>query len=1697
MSYFQYRSTVLPGQRTNLVAGLQPDVNTLFFSSIANGTGDPVEAILAQAKQEEAIFGPFPELTPCKNWTALISAFFAPYAIQARPDTFGGAAAVQRYSSQNIEINKSLASLFGIKPKHARDDANIGFVLARVSRNLNGAMATLTCPSARDFYSQLCNDFKKQVGTLTEKLKTQNSFNDMGGLVLAPTSVDPILNFISRDFGSHFVQSVSIGDLAYQVFVYDLDKFDLICQSLKQEDWSGVSSLGFRYWTSDNYLKYQTPVRLLSRNPDFDVFAQFLKDDTYGLDQSIFSLVLNPKANNEAMRLTDLTCTGAQLIPITALHGQAPHRTLYTLSLGDDIKDSIMPMLNNVAVQSFVCRFGGEAAGPAAFPNHNTIDYATIYEVFSRPDTVSLLWSPYLSITQMYVRLDEIWKQQAMNKSGVKQLVIVADVIEVGADIDLSDVQNVTLVCRLFIAQATEKGTPTIKLSEKTWSPLQFYCGSMIGTCIFQEAEVSNERRVVFDTYAVSLSPDKKAVSYEDFFAGKFPSPLLSHSTHDMDSEWRSSVIQTGLETLLMSASVPLTPQMQLASELQQTAVEAWNCLTWILNYSSQTVESLRDTQAIPPELMQVYANALALSRTVADPSKVTGPRIPCVPPLRYTAFEDAVNKLLDAAKDYKEQIDEVNQAIREKNAEIQRTYQESTLNDNIREVAKFLLDQNNAMVDKEKDLVNYHNQIIGKKQDMIVQLDQRSQQIHDQLQTLKTKLDEAKDELTKAIEVKKAEETTKAVFEFVLGLTEVLGGIWFGVASLKHLPNDQVEKTLKKLEAFLKIVESVNKLKDTIEEGVKEALDAADLAKVTPPGGLESQAPSETDWDLFMNGAEAAVKPAEEFVAGEVANYVAAVRNMTAVGKSLIPILQQKAQLEFDLFAERSESQVNQRQAARLLALQTKLNIKNLAPGIDYVADLGSFNAILQQRQNTVLLTLTRMVALQDASMTYHYLSQPTVITHFDISSVRQSLAVQAVNAVRALQLYPYPPTDLQEPVQYIIQHVTSAELLSDLGVAVEIPMNQSDFDTLARVRINSVDVRVEGVKTKTGKCHVLMESTGDPMHDRGLHREVLTYETGSRKWDIVYDISSDKTIIGTRPAKDWGQYFTKLTPFQTWRISVPATSENEGIEFNSRITKVTLKFMLEAVYSSTPAMREIAPPHNVLGLVANDSTSVPLPPTFISNLNGHSITDGWDVLTFASIDRINDLWKERWEIETKEAFQGDRTFVQEIKIAYTQDLPGSIQVVYDLDVIAGPPSLKFLADSSQQALVNIPLTEGNLVITTWLKGQQVGQEIKKIQSTAENPVLVRTKAPLQQLQGEVDSNTVFIDPLQGIFEFENITFDPAIDTNMSDQLAAYFKRQKLQPWKIGTVRIPADKEFLQPKVFDFRTYIPPEERKNDWPAVLCLYILTITKKPPEHGMRQSWPDMTWPISNDYDAAVYFSADLLWNKVIYPAVDAVVPNSTLTKNQATGTYSITFTGSLVAYDQQFAISVGWECGSHHNEYPHGTVNFPYSLIKLDLGLSSLELSCNGSWKDSFPYQKRTPCVCGMDSDVSLDVAYDDVNFSCSFDTSVLPILDKEKVDISFPEVSFQPTIKAEPTSYSFLGINWQNVSQSVADSAKTELNKKLSGWKIELGDLSLFAVTNLLFPESKTIDPEQVFFPGDMVLIGKVTRQWTPPTKG
>lgn len=853
------------------------------------------------------------------------------------------------------------------------------------------------------------------------------------------------------------------------------------------------------------------------------------------------------------------------------------------------------------------------------------------------------------------------------------------------------------------------------------------------------------------------------------------------------------------------------------------------------------------------------------------------------------------------------------------------------------------------------------------------------------------------------------------------------------------------------------------------------------------------------------MNDCEATIRPAEEYVKREALNYIAAIRNLTVVAKSLNGVLAQKAQLEYDIFAEESSRKVSQRHGERLNELSINLNTPTWEPDMDYLADLGQFNALLRQKQNAALLKLAEMVRLQNNSMTFHYLSKPTLITQFDIASIQEGLAAQALAAVQTLDTYPYPPTDLNEPIEVRVENVPIQQLTSDMGLEIQVQMNQGLFDSLAHVRINSLDVRIDGVATNTGKCHVQMESLGNPMLDRGLgmQRETLSFQMISREWHVVYDIDRDKTIIGTQPAKEWGKYFTKPTPFQTFRVSLPMTAENAGLRFARQVTTVTLSFMLEAAYSKPPIRTSL---NQSPGLKGNK----PGPrgnlrgdlgvPRFLELLKGYTVTDGWDVVSFFSVDKINDLWKQRWDSETSEAFAGKREFLQEIKVSHTLQLPGKISVEYELEADAGPPWLEFVADNSQSALLNIPLLRCQLTTTTRDKeGNPLGQEIDEISTSVEKPVLIKTKAALKKLAGEVDANTVYIDPAQDTFILENIELDPQVDIGICNEIVEYFKKQKLEPWKLGTLRLNSEIDFLKPTAFQFQTYTPPETHKQDWPALLAIYTLTTTANPPTYGMRQVWPDACWPVSADFDAAVYFSADLLWENEIIPAVKEQIPDCVINKESKSKVYFVELRGKQEVYNQKVEIKHGWQANKNYQIVTENAkVNFPFEKadpydghVHLKFNLSALELDCDQEWDEDFPYQKATPLADPMCADVKLSTGWDKVHFTCDFNSISNPKIDPDSLEITFEKFDINPDVDAV---YSHQDL-WTlyKVKQSVIENAKTEIEKKVSGLNINLRAMPMFAVSNLLFPESKTIEPAGVYCPRDLVIIGDVVREWKP----
>ena len=100
-----------------------------------------------------------------------------------------------------------------------------------------------------------------------------------------------------------------------------------------------------------------------------------------------------------------------------------------------------------------------------------------------------------------------------------------------------------------------------------------------------------------------------------------------------------------------------------------------------------------------------------------------------------------------------------------------------------------------------------------------------------------------------------------------------------------------------------------------------------------------------------------------------------------------------------------------------------------------------------------------------------------------------------------------------------------------------------------------------------------------------------------------------------------------------------------------------------------------------------------------FLKDLQGISVTDGWDVVSFISAKAINKLWNDRWNQENEAAYKGDKQFLQTIDATFKSTMYGTeIESHFTMDLLA--PLLIFKPHDNKKVNIKIPIKTANLVL-------------------------------------------------------------------------------------------------------------------------------------------------------------------------------------------------------------------------------------------------------------------------------------------------------------------------------------------------------------------------------------------------------------
>lgn len=221
------------------------------------------------------------------------------------------------------------------------------------------------------------------------------------------------------EYGSHYVSGYEIGDLIYQVFVYDkeIGSKDILKFPFQDPAYSfGPKSYAFRQLTQprkgDTGFSREAG-RILSASGDAALknIIPKLKDDIYRVAASIFMFPVSPSAD----KMTD---TLTKTIPIRVFFKPIVNKLLTTESPS---KSTWNGVLSATVFQKF-----GKASLPN-FPTTQSLNVEGFYGSFN-PDLVTSTATNYFTITQVNFKLDDF---VVSDPKFVTHLFIYADVLEI------------------------------------------------------------------------------------------------------------------------------------------------------------------------------------------------------------------------------------------------------------------------------------------------------------------------------------------------------------------------------------------------------------------------------------------------------------------------------------------------------------------------------------------------------------------------------------------------------------------------------------------------------------------------------------------------------------------------------------------------------------------------------------------------------------------------------------------------------------------------------------------------------------------------------------------------------------------------------------------------------------------------------------------------------------------------------------------------------------------------------------------------------------------------------------------------------------------------------------------------------------------------------------------------------------------
>jgi hypothetical protein len=1062
--------------------------------------------------------------------------------------------------------------------------------------------------------------------------RIKNSGNDLPEKITIQDAND-YLNFYSKK-GTHFVSSVTLGDVIFQVFAIPHARFEIVKKiySSQPEMLSGFNAQLFSQYTTgykDNNSGYVQEYGTIIAFSQSEVLKKAIENkewnETFWAKQeSIFALYQNDssistrKLNQE---YTEVTSIMTNLTTLT-LFAEHSRKQIWERIF----KGGIIQKFENAIQPKFVSYCG------------SSLDMSL------RSDTISGFLSDIGTPTvNSYAQSVDISEIDIIAPEVVKDFTLYMNYGYSSSQKPISVPGKDILICGQLFSLETQNYITTLEISDEAMTSLTFSAQQFYGGLLIRNHSQTTHFTIVDGLKYVSTTGEfgRGSVEVSDDVRSVPPVSMIDKLKNNL--QFNYAFAETNLNSL--------TPESDLSTKdfLRKS-------ILWI-------------TEIIPEDCDDIELVKLRMSALNAYCIEQDSNLGAYVPILKSENYQEQIDSILNYTDEINNTITNYQQQISERKTQELVVKVGKDLNDNIIHSGKLLSDYIDASMEQQKALSGYYDTIINQKKSEQKQQENQCSDLESQLHAQQAEVNTAVLNYQQAIKDQVIANTILGSINLCLNVATNLFDLTNNIVTPANAINPAKHMGLKgqKIQKFRNIVNSSNKFLGGIVDDIEN------LVELQQNYDLSIEAMSTNlAWDTMSVDMDEILDkgPSGQIVDSARKSLQNSFTNLVLIGKALTVAEASVQNIAGEIYSKRRQQELIEDQAKRLEDLNTNLSPTTIdeldVSNIDLIGLTGSLSFIQSSMQGMLASTFI----IKDQALRYEYLQTPTAIESFDSLGIKQALVKQGGKRLDAQTLMGQYQTSKTAPID--VEITIPIESIRDGRIHEFNIGNVPELRPYVHLRVQSVLAKIDGIKSTTEGNYLLnIAYLGRPFMDRSIDRSTAVFNTIRREHNYIYKIEGNEPQF-TDQGEGWSENVSPITPYSTWSLSLPKKITNSEIEFEGLTATLTMTFVIEARINDEDQLSTVAK--------KNDIPAKPPLQQLLDKMAGRTVLNGWDVVFNMGVNQINKTLEIQYdELKAKDEIYGGRIMAKSV----IQITPlGGLDAfeLEEFDINYGYPKLEFL---------------------------------------------------------------------------------------------------------------------------------------------------------------------------------------------------------------------------------------------------------------------------------------------------------------------------------------------------------------------------------------------------------------------------------